>query len=65
MPQKLGINMSRNKTFYKTGKMLGLSTRDINNVLKYSAEKTEYPTLESGPTPYWSTFYGTISIKDF
>ena len=63
--QKLGMNMSRNKTFYKTGKMLGLNTRDINDMLAYSVEKTEYTHLEAGPPMYPCSFYGTISIKDF
>ena len=57
--------MSGNKSFYKLGKMLGLNTREINNVLRYSANKIDQASLEAGPNQYYCSFYGTISIKDF
>lgn len=57
--------MSRRKTYYQLGKMLGLSQIEIKTVLSGSTKKVDHLNTEAGPIPYWSTFYGTISIKDF
>lgn len=63
--KKLGIKMSRNKSYYKLCKTLGLSTRDINKVLKNRITQVAPTYLDAGPKPYSGGFYGSISIYDF
>jgi len=53
------------KKIYVLGKNLGLSRREINNVLReISCEKEEQDFVVGTPT-YAGGWYGTISIIDF
>jgi len=61
----LGIKMSRNKSYYKLCKTLGLSTRDIDEVLKNRITYVTPTYLDTGPKPYPGGFYGSISMYDF
>jgi len=63
--KKLGIKMSRNKSYYKLCKTLGLSTRDIDEVLKNRITYVTPTYLDTGPKPYPGGFYGSISMYDF
>ena len=44
--------------------MLGMNNDDVTNILVKSSLK-EYTNLSMGPKPYYCSYYGTISIKDF
>ncbi len=59
--------MSEGKPYYQIGKKLGLNEEEINNVLKSNSSLTKHPKIETGPRPpmYTSSFYGSVSIKDF
>ncbi len=53
------------KNIYRLGENLGLSRRDINNVLReISCVKEGQDFVMSSPT-YAGLNYGTVSIKDF
>ena len=50
---------------YELGSPLGLNKKDIDNIIKHKPDKNEQVSLNVGPDPYYGTWYGTISIKDF
>ena len=46
--------------------MLGLNEKDVNIILMNKINDKKKADLSMGPDiPYTSTYYGTISIKDF
>ena len=51
--------------YNKLGNKLGLSKKDINNILENRNTRTEQPSLSIGGPDYPGTYYGTISINDF
>ncbi len=57
-------NKKINAKLYEHGQMMGLNKKDINNILDNIIPKNEQLSFVAGPTPYLSSFYGTISIKD-
>ena len=58
-----------NHRIYEIGGKIGLNNRDLDLVLKDCTvmQKQFSYSIDYGPddTPYWASFYGTISIKDF
>lgn len=63
MKNKVGYDI------YKLGSRLGLNKKDLDLVLRNQAvgQKQSSYSMVSGPyePPYWASFYGTISIRDF
>ena len=53
------------RKMYGLGIKLGLSKKDINDILKDASTGEERTFFSIGPGGYGSTFYGTISIYDF
>lgn len=49
---------------YEYGQMMGLNKNEINNIIDNIIPNSEQLTYVAGPTPYLSSFYGTISILD-
>lgn len=48
--------------------MLGINANDIEHIIENSTAREEDIYLSAGPgpwDPYWSSYYGTTSIKDF
>jgi len=54
-----------NIKLYDIGEKIGLNKKEMNNLLNDHPQRIEQSSLLLGPKPYWATFYGTISIKDF
>ena len=57
--------MKRYNDFYQLGNKLGLSKKDLKNVLENPNSRTEQPAFFIGGPDYPGTYYGTISINDF
>jgi hypothetical protein len=47
------------------GIKLGLSKKDINDVMKDTSMGDEQTSFSLGPPGYPGSFYGTVSINDF
>ena len=59
------IDGSMRRKIYGLGIKLGLSKKDINDILKDTSIGDERTSFSMGPGRYGSAFYGTISINDF
>lgn len=59
------IDGSMKRKIYGLGIKLGLSKKDINDILKDPSTRNEQPSFSMGPGGYGSGYYGTISIHDF
>lgn len=59
--------MSNGKIYYQVGKKLGLNQEEIKNILNSNTSLLKQLKIETGPLPpiYTSSFYGSVSIKDF
>lgn len=44
---------------------LGIDEKDVNNILTNILGTKELVYLSMGPQPYYSSYYGTVSIHDF
>ena len=53
------------RKIYGLGINLGLSKKDINDIMKVTSMGDERTSFSMGPGRYGSAFYGTISINDF
>ena len=57
--------MNKLNNYYKSGKILGLTSKDINSIFKSNNIRYNNISLETGPYPCGGGFYGMISINDF
>jgi hypothetical protein len=57
------INIEQEKFNELTNK-LGMSKEEVNDIIMNILDNNEISYLSSGP-PYCSTYYGSVSIKDF
>ena len=59
-------NMQERKLL-EFSEMLGLNKGDVDQILSNGSNTNEQMVYSFGPydPPYWATYYGTISIKDF
>jgi hypothetical protein len=59
----------KNNEIYKIGQKIGLNKKDIENILKKnpSTNQSTFQMFGLGPDdpPYWASFYGSISIRNF
>ena len=62
MPQNSNIELGELNELINT---LGMNRNDVNNIMANSSITEEQNNISAGPNPYYSSYYGTISIKDF
>ena len=56
---------SMKRKIYGLGIKLGLSKKDINDIMKDTSMGDEQTSFSLGPPGYPGSFYGTVSINDF
>lgn len=57
--------MKKYYEFYQLGNKLGLSKKDIRNILENPNIRIEKPCFSIGGPNYHGSYYGTTSIYDF
>ncbi len=62
MLQYININWGKLNELTST---LGINREEVESILANRASSNEQGCLTAGPVMYTSTYYGTISIKDF
>ena len=60
-------NNINQRLLYNGTKILGMTEKDINTILNEKTNTTEHIFISAGPwdNGYLSSYYGSISIKDF
>jgi len=46
-------------------KKLGINEKELKQILQNNPAREMEISFSMGPKPYWATYYGTVSIKDF